>query len=139
MITGAQLQTAQGQPGEHLVVPRRSLVFFVDDTGHEELVKGHPVYGLGGCAVMGRDLDRLLKIPWRRVREHVTGSPDTPLHANTFPSVAKPGDIQVVADFFHRQLFWRFGAILTVRTKLINDLSLMRTMKSVLENRINEI
>jgi hypothetical protein len=33
-----------------LHLPETSLVVFVDDTGHERLVEGHPVYGLGGCA-----------------------------------------------------------------------------------------
>jgi hypothetical protein len=52
---------------------------FVDDTGHEALVSGHPVYGLGGCAVMAGDLDRLIRHPWHEVRRKVTGSADTPL------------------------------------------------------------
>jgi hypothetical protein len=33
-----------------LTIADQSLVVFVDDTGHEALVPGHPVYGLGGCA-----------------------------------------------------------------------------------------
>jgi acetylornithine/N-succinyldiaminopimelate aminotransferase len=35
------------------------LAVFVDDTGHEALVTGHPVYGLGGCAALARDLDSI--------------------------------------------------------------------------------
>jgi hypothetical protein len=48
---------------ERLFLQDRCLAVFVDDTGHEALVKGHPVYGLGGCAVMGRDLERVIRQP----------------------------------------------------------------------------
>jgi hypothetical protein len=73
-----------------LILPEKSFVVFVDDTGHEALVPGHPVYGLGGCAAMDKDLDRIIRQPWREVRRKVTGSPDTPLHANTFAGFATP-------------------------------------------------
>jgi len=117
----------------------RCLAVFVDDTGHEALVKGHPVYGLGGCAVMGCDLDRVVRQPWKGIRKRVTGSPETPLHANKFPRIAKPGDIEAVGEFFRVQPFWRFGAIITQETKLSDELSLMRTIKGVLQQRINEV
>lgn len=37
--------------------------------GHEALVKGHPVCGLGGCAVMTADLDRAIRRPWHEGRD----------------------------------------------------------------------
>jgi hypothetical protein len=122
-----------------LVLPDRCLAVFVDDTGHEALVPGHPVYGLGGCAVMGRDLARLIWQPWKEIRRRVTGSPDTPLHASEFPRLAKPGDIEAAAEFFRVQPFSRFGATISVNTKLADELSLMQTMKGVLQERIIDI
>ena len=80
-------------PPENLILPDRCLAVYVDDTGHEALMPGHSVYGLGGCAVMGRDLDRLILQPWREIRKRVTGSPDTPLHANKFPTLATKADM----------------------------------------------
>jgi hypothetical protein len=121
---------------EHLSLHSRCLAAFVDDTGHEALVKGHPVYGLGGCAAIGRDIDRIITQPWREVRKRVTGSPDTPLHASTFSRIAKPSDIHVVADFF-RQPFWRFGAIFTEKTRLA-DLGLLQSMRLILEKRLQQ-
>ena len=59
---------------ERLVLRDRSLAVYVDDTGHESL-KGQPVYGLGGCANLGRDYERIINQPWRAVRKHVAGSP----------------------------------------------------------------
>jgi hypothetical protein len=124
---------------ERLFLQDRCLAVFVDETGHEALVKGHPVYGLGGCAAMSRDLERVIRQPWREIRRRVTGSPDTPLHANKFPSIANPGDVMAVAEFFRVQRFSRFGAIVTQGTKFADELNLMQTTKEALQNRINEI
>jgi hypothetical protein len=122
-----------------VVLNERCLAVFVDETGHEALVKGQPVYGLGGCAALGRDLDRLIYQPWRDLRKRVTGSPDTRLHANSFPTIAAPGDFEAVAIFFRDQPFFRFGAIFTTETKVSTEISLMRAMKVVLEGRISDI
>jgi hypothetical protein len=124
---------------EALNIPDRSLAVFVDDTGHEALVPGHPVYGIGGCAVLGRDLVRLIWNPWKEIRKRVGGSPDTPLHASDFSKIASQTDIEAVAEFFRVNPFARFGAIITKDTILADDLSLMETMREVLEVWINEI
>jgi Protein of unknown function (DUF3800) len=124
---------------EPLVLTDRCLAVFVDDTGHEALAKGHPVYGLGGCAALGRDVERIIQLPWKELRRRVTGSPDTQLHAADFPRIAKAGDFEAVGDFFYVQPFWRFGAVFTIKTKLADEISLLRTMKGVLEKRINYI
>ena len=124
---------------ENLILPDRCLAVFVDDTGHEALVPDHPVYGLGGCAVMGRDLVRLIRQPWKHLRNQIAGTPDTPLHAAKFRSIASAADMEDVATFFRIQPFARFGAIISVNTKLAEEISLMRTMKEVLQLRIHEI
>jgi hypothetical protein len=66
-----------------LSVSDHSLLIFVDDTGHESLVPGHPVYGLGGCAIMAGDLERVIRHPWQEVRRQMRGSADMSLHAAT--------------------------------------------------------
>jgi hypothetical protein len=58
---------------DDLVISPESLVVFVDDTGHERLVEGHSVYGLGGCAAMGSDLENLVRGPWKEVRRQILG------------------------------------------------------------------
>ena len=52
-----------------LELPDRCLAVFVDDTGHEEFAKGHQVYGLDGCAALGRDLECLIEGPWKESTE----------------------------------------------------------------------
>src|SRR5258708_38999028 len=86
-----------------LILPEGSLVVFVDDTGHEALVPGHPVYGLGGCAVLSSDLDPIIRDPWRDVRRKVTRSPETPLHANAFAGFATTENILTSAESFQTQ------------------------------------
>jgi hypothetical protein len=120
-------------------LPEKSLVVFVDDTGHEALVAGHPVYGLGGCAVMTHDLDRVICQPWHEVRRKVTGSADTPLHAASFGRTATEEQIRIVADFFRTQPFARLGAIISVKTRLTGDLGTVDTIAGVLKNRIVDI
>ena len=56
-----------------LVVNNCCLAVFVDDTGHEDLPNAHPVYGLGGCAVLGRDIEQVIRGPWKEIRKRVTG------------------------------------------------------------------
>src|SRR5882757_9539996 len=112
----------------HLILPEDSLVVFVDDTGHETLVPGHPVYGLGGCALLARDLDPIIRDPWREVRRKVTGSPDTLLHANTFAGFGTAENISTVAEFFRMQPFARLGAIISFKTALADELGPVPTI-----------
>ena len=112
---------------------------FVDDTGHEALVPGHAVYGLGGCAVMENDLDRLIRQPWREVRKAVTGSPDTPLHASEFSQGARREDIEAVAKFFREQPFARLGSIITIKSTLAPDLGPVPTIAKTLQARMVDI
>jgi hypothetical protein len=122
-----------------LVLSSDCLVVFVDDTGHEALVEGHPVYGLGGCAAMARDLDRAIRDPWREIRREVSGSPDTPLHASSFGRSASPDQIRAVAKFFRTHPFARLGAIISVETTLVPEMGPVPTIASVLKRRIWDV
>lgn len=123
----------------NLVLPERCLAVFADDTGHEALATGHPVYGLGGCAVLARDLDQVIRAPWRELRRRATGSPDTPLHANAFAGFATPENIAAVAEFFRVNPFARFGAIISTETVLMDALGPVPTIAKVLQARIADI
>jgi hypothetical protein len=120
-------------------VSDNSLVVFVDDTGHERLVQGHPVYGLGGCAVLAGELDRVIRYPWQTVRRKVTGSANTRLHAYTFARSARPEDFETVAQFFRTQPFARIGAIISTKATRDDSLSPLATIAGVLKNRIIDV
>ncbi len=123
----------------NLVLPNDCLAVFVDDTGHEALVKGHPVYGLGGCAVMAPHLDRIIRQPWREVRQLITGSANIPLHAYDFKRTATPEHIKTVAAFFRTQPFGRFGATISIKTKLTSEIKSVPTIAMVLKKRVADI
>jgi hypothetical protein len=72
---------------------------------------------------MGRDLARLIYEPWIEIRRRVTGSTAKPLHASGFSRIAKQGDMEAVAEFFRVHPFFRIGAIISINTKLANDMS----------------
>lgn len=116
------------------------LLFFIDDTGHELLNDTQQrVFGLGGCSIMGGQLDSIIRKPWREVRRVVAGSPDEPLHA---ADIIKPSKEQIdaVVEFFRRQPIGRFGAICSVDTDLDRDrLAPLEAVARVLMNRIVEI
>lgn len=122
-----------------LDLPERALVVFVDETGHESLVPGHTVYGLGGCAVLAADLDRVLRHPWHEVRRKVRGSADAPLHAASLGHPPRPEDIEAVASFFRTQPFARIGAIIPVTAKRVTDLTVMKIIAETLKRRIVDI
>lgn len=122
-----------------LDLSERSLVVFVDETGHEGLVPGHTVYGLGGCAVLAKDLDHILRHPWHEVRRKVRGSVDAPLHAATLGHPPRPEDIEAVASFFRTQPFARIGAIIPVTAKRDNAVTVIQIISETLKRRILEI
>lgn len=67
-------------------------MFAIDDTGHERL-KGQSIYGLGGCAVMGRDYYRVISDPWTRRRAATTGDFGGRLRAAEFGRRATPANM----------------------------------------------
>jgi hypothetical protein len=49
---------------DKLQVHPHCLMFFVDETGHEEFADpNYPVFGLGGCALLAAAILPVLKIP----------------------------------------------------------------------------
>jgi hypothetical protein len=122
-----------------LSVSDNSLLIFVDDTGHEALVPGHPVYGLGGCAIMAGDLERVIRHPWQEVRRQMRGLADMPLHAAALGHPPRREDFEMVAGFFRSQPFARIGATVTVNTTLAGELAPIDAIAGVLKNRIVDI
>jgi hypothetical protein len=113
-------------------------MFAIDDTGHERL-KGQSIYGLGGCAVMGRDYYRSLVYPWRRRRAATTGNFNGRLHAAEFSRSATRANIAAMGRFFANHPFFRFGAVATVNTEYPSEQELMAWVMVVLKVRIAEI
>src|SRR5215472_12642545 len=63
-----------------LLVQPNCLMFFCDDTGHEDFRdRNFPVFGIGGCGIMAGAIEPVLKQPWRAMKaEHFGGSRRAP-------------------------------------------------------------
>lgn len=122
--------------GQALLVPSTCFVAFIDETGHELLKdKQYPVYGLGGCGILGQDLERYVESPWREVRRIVAGDTESRLHAS---ALRKPSQAQMeaIAGFFRTGKFARFAAVCTNRTALPAECPPVRAIARSLANRI---
>ncbi|MGF1623946.1 MAG: DUF3800 domain-containing protein [Alphaproteobacteria bacterium] len=96
----------------------RSLVMFIDETGSEDYSDpSFPVFGYGGCAVVGADYRKLIVKPWRHLKRYRLGGADKPFHATEFqhsrPTMGQIGAI----NRFVKNPFFRFAAISSIDTK----------------------
>src|SRR4051794_4588225 len=122
-----------------LNVPSDCMVFFADETGHETLAEGHQAFGLGGCAALGRDLDRSIRIPWNAIRKSVAGDESVPLHATDLNAHLTGEQQKLIGSFFTDNDFRRIGIASTVETKLIGEIELITAVAKTLAKRIVEI
>jgi hypothetical protein len=120
-------------PPTHLSVPLDGLLVFIDETGHERMPGGHVVYGVGACAVMMRDYDRLVVQPWRALRQLVLGNPNAPIHAYEFGLSATRAQLEAVARVFQDNAFMRLGSGVSLKTEMPKDETYKQAMTSVPE------
>src|SRR5215472_11279317 len=125
-------------PAETLFLKPDCLAVFIDDTGPEQL-KGHAIYGLGGCAVLGKDYQRIIIDPWLRRREGRYGTAAAPMHAAEYGHGATRANIAAMNRFFANQPFFRFAAIATNVTQYPTEAELMHWVMHVLKQRIIEV
>lgn len=91
--------------------PGSTLLVGVDETGHELFAdKRHPVFGLGGCAMLVRHYEEHLDHPWRQMKEHFFGGATTQLHAADLRSPSAE-QVQALGHFFTSHPFFRFAAM----------------------------
>jgi hypothetical protein len=87
-----------------------TLLVALDDTGHEEMVDDrYPVFGIGGCAVLVRDYQRLIEIPWNWLCKKHFGNVERPIHATDhFKNLTKE-QIESLNAFFQTFHFFRIA------------------------------
>jgi hypothetical protein len=94
------------------------LLAFIDDTGdptYRDPV--NPVFGLGGCAVLARDLDLVIRQPWARVRTAVGGRANARLHAKSAERRMTRRKETAIRAFFTEQPFRRLAYISSSSTR----------------------
>jgi Protein of unknown function (DUF3800) len=129
---------------EEFKPPPDCLLSFIDDTGDPACRDPvNPVFGLGGCAVMARDLDRLVRQPWASVRMGVGRSATPQLHAARSERRMTPTKEKAIRTFFIEQPIARVAYISSIRTQYtglngIDDMVVKSTAISLL-NRIVDV
>jgi len=125
--------------GEVLKVQLRCLMFFIDETGHEELADpSYPVFGIGGCAVMAGALNEVLREPWRALKEAHFGGANAALHAADLHEPTQ-AQLEALASFFAEQPFGRFAVVMTERTDLPRELRPYNVMPNAVRRRWSEL
>jgi hypothetical protein len=127
-----------------LKLPNDCMVVFIDDTGdpaYRDQV--NPVFGLGGCAVLVRDLDPLIRQPWARVRTIVGGRAGARLHATSVERRMTRRKETAIRAFFSEQPFGRLAYISSASTQYAGtggvDDVIVRSTLAVLLRRIVEV
>lgn len=116
-----------------------TLLVGVDETGHELFAdKQHPVFGLGGCAVLLRNFEQHLDGPWRQMKAQFFGGATANLHAADLraPSVDQ---LQALQRFFSSFPFFRFAAMSATSVINTTEAPLIQILGHTVWSRIAEI
>jgi hypothetical protein len=125
--------------GDVLQVHPHCLMFFVDETGHEDFADPNfPAFGMGGCGLLAAAIEQNLRSPWRRMKDRHFGGADVPLHAS---DLRKPTRQQFAAlnEFFETQTFGRFAVTMTHKTQLPSEIKPIQVMPGLLRRRWEEL
>ena len=69
---------------EHLRYLPGTLMVFIDETGHEAYADlNYPVFGRGGCMVMGSEYNKRIVRPWKKLLQEIDWG-GTPFHTSEF-------------------------------------------------------
>ena len=124
---------------QKLLVRPDCLMFFCDDTGHEDFRdRSFPVFGIGGCAVMAGAIEPVLKRPWRELKAEHFGDPDVALHASALRNPTQ-AQLDALNRFFREQEFCRFGVTITPNCKLPTGLTTYHVVSRSLHKRWEEL
>lgn len=115
------------------------LIFFLDETGHELLADPRfPVFGLGGCAVLASDLDRVVRDPWREMKAASFGGAKVALHAAKLSDSTKT-QLAALGQFFRHQAFFRLASVIKDLSVLPPDLPPYAGVSLGLLRRIGDV
>lgn len=124
--------------GDSVLGPTTLLVA-IDDTGDPTTVDpNHPVFGLGGCAVLVGQYCEAIRLPWARMKGAHFDGPLSPLHA---ADLRKPSAEQIDAlnAFFAQSAFFRIAALTTRHFVIPNHLARLELTCLVLGRLLENI
>lgn len=119
--------------------PGSTLLVGIDETGHEEFADSqHPVFGLGGCAVLIRHYWELIDEPWRNLKAEHFGGAEVALHAADLRGLT-PDQLEALGQFFANQPFFRFATMAASTLSNETGLPLVQILAGPIWEQIAEI
>lgn len=99
-------------------IPRSNLLIFLDETGDEGYSDPkHPVFGIGGCALISDEYLRRFRPQWNRLKRDILNLADAPFHAVEFER-SKPTQAQIESiNAFLKRGFFRIAVTTDINTK----------------------
>lgn len=92
------------------------LLAFVDETGDEGFSDPqHPVFGLGGCAMLVADYTSYIRPQWKDMKKQHFGGAEVLLHANELQSPS-PSQLEALGGFFKTDRFTRIVVVASSKT-----------------------
>jgi len=117
----------------------KTLVVAIDDTGHEEFKDpNYQVFGIGGCAFMARDYQRLIKEPWEFMCRNFFPELQRPLHAAELRGISDE-QIDALNYFFTNYGFFRIASTASIKSIKDVDNDFIEIIGSTLLQRICDI
>lgn len=123
----------------HIVYPGSTLLVAIDETGHEGFAAPlHPVFGLGGCAVLLKHSDELINRPWLYMKERFFDGANVPLHAAKLHNPTKD-QVEALEHFFTKFPFYRLAVMAASTFANTTEAPLIQLVCRALWERIVEI
>jgi hypothetical protein len=124
---------------ELIRVESSSLLVFIDETGEEMFSDPqHAVFGLGGCAVLAGEYNRVIASPWREMKDRFFFGANNPLHANELISPTSD-QINALVDFFACTGFSRMAATASKKGSFLKQLPSYDFVARTLLARIEKV
>jgi hypothetical protein len=124
----------------NLILADDVFVVALDDTGHEKLHKANgECFGIGGCAFMVSDYQRLIEAPWNFMLQQFFPDVPRPVHAvEHFRNLTKE-QMSTLTHFFTKFEFFRLAVTVSINTINSVDASYIEIVGASILQRIAEI
>ena len=128
-----------GMAMRELKTSERCLIFYLDETGHEQFADPQcPIFGIGGCAILSMYCTRFLEEPWKEMKRNYFGDENIRLHATDLSGLTVEQMIGI-GKFFRENLFSRLYTVTRVDSKIPDDLTNYKLVAESLLKRISAI
>jgi len=124
----------------NLILADDVFVVALDDTGHEELHEANgECFGIGGCAFMVSDYQRLVEAPWNFMLQRFFPDVPRPVHAVEHFRNPTKEQMSALTHFFTRFEFFRLAVTISTKTRNSADAGHIEIVGASVLQRIAEV